>query len=160
MIKIICLCLLLGCQQAGNSGDNSHQLMLSVVEQRKVLNESEIPGADRRILFRIVNNTDKPVIIPGSKTSHGFFPTGYLVRFDKKKKKWVTPSGNSSQLVFSEVAESQADRHVLAPGKSLKFYDTAQSLYVGNHFQKVVYVFWEKQESDPQIIKSEAFVLR
>ncbi len=160
MVKIVFLCLLLSCQHAGGSGGNPRQLMLSVVEQREVENESEIPWADRRVLFSMVNNTSKRVVIPGNKTSHGFFPAGYLVRFDRKKKKWLTPSGSSSRLIFSEIAESQADRYVLEPGQSLRFYDVAQSLYVGDRFQKVVYVFLGRGEREPQIIKSEAFILR
>jgi hypothetical protein len=153
-------CLLISCQPATSNDSRRKQVELTVIGQQKVENESEIPWADRRIMFRMVNNSSKPVILPGSNTSDGFFPTGYLVRFDKRKKEWLTPSGSSSHLTFNEIAETQTDRYVLDPGKALNFYDTGESIHVGERFKKVVYIFVGKESGKPQIIQSETFILQ
>jgi hypothetical protein len=154
------LSLLLSSQLSSNAGDFTRQLKLSILGQKTVQNESEIPWADRRIMFRMVNGTGKLVILPGSKTGSGFFPTGYLVRFDRKKKAWLNPSGSRSQLAYTSVANTQTDRYELKPGESLEFYDMAESIHAGDRFRKLVYVFVEKENSDPQVIQSETFVLR
>jgi hypothetical protein len=158
MIQIF-LCLLLSIQSV-SGGIGSDKPILSVVEQQKVQSEGDLPHADRRIIFRLVNNTNRLMIIPGNKTGDGFFPTGYLTRFDKKKKKWLTPSGSSSNLEFSKISESQPDRYMLEPGKSIDFYDIAESLYVGERFQKVVFIFFGEEKEEPQLIKSMMFVLK
>jgi len=159
MINLVILSMLLSCQLPANTSQMTSQLRISIVGQKTVRNESEIPWADRRIMFRIVNGTDKAVVLPGSKTGDGFFPTGYLVRFDRKKKQWLSPSNSRAKLVYRSVANSQTDRYVLKPGESLDFYDMAESVHAGDRFRKLVYVFFEKESGDPHVVKSEAFVL-
>ena len=160
MINIVILLFLSSFQLTANSGENPRQVRLSIVGQKTVQNESEIPWADRRIMFRIVNSTEKLVILPGSQTGDGFFPTGYLVRFDGKRKDWLTPSGSRSKLAFRSIANTQGDRVMLKPGESLEFYDMAESLYSGDRFRKLVYVFLGSENGDPQVVQSETFILK
>ena len=160
MINVVILLLLSSFQLTANSGESTRQVRLSIVGQKTVKNESEIPWADRRIMFRIINSTEKSVILPGSQTGDGFFPTGYLVRFDRKRKDWLTPSGSRSKLAFRSVANTQADRYMLKPGESLEFYDMAESIYAGDRFRKLVYVFLGTENGDPQVVQSETFVLK
>jgi hypothetical protein len=133
----------------------------SAVKQGKVeMDQGCFDFYSRQITFRVKNQSDKPIYIYGRKSDR-YYPLGYLIQLDREKNQWLNPEYNISPRPYKEfMAQAPvADVYVLPPGKSMKFYDLAKKMYLGNGVKRVIYISFSRDE-EPQMITSEEFILR
>lgn len=134
-------------------------LEFTAVKQHPIADQSCIPPTDRRITFRIRNQSNKAVYIHGRKTTADYIPLGYLMRLDREKNQWVNPEGNTLPIQYKEVEMYATDVYVLPPGRSMAFDKWAELTYVGSKFKQGIYISFSENE-EPQMVTSEEFILR
>jgi len=66
-MKLVLIALLLFNQGGACSQQNSPSICVSVVSQKKFRNRGHHPENNRRVIFRVVNESNKPVVIYGFK---------------------------------------------------------------------------------------------
>lgn len=132
----------------------------SAIKQGKVEEDQGcVPLYSRQIKFRIENQSNQPVYIHGLKTPNGFYPLGYLIRHVEEKNQWLNPNGNTKAQLYKEVEYPAPDVYVLKPGKSMKFNNLAEEMYIGGRLKRVIYISLSRDQ-EPQVITSEEFILR
>ena len=132
---------------------------VSIVRQQKFRNTGHHPENNRRVIFRMVNESTKPVIVYGFQYGSGFDPTGYLIALDKSNGEWAYPTGNNRPVSWSEKSSEFKDRSILQPGKSMTFDAEMSQLEVGGHFKRTAYVAFSDGD-EPCEIRSEEFILK
>ncbi len=134
-------------------------VQLSVVRLQKFRNTGHHPENNRRVIFRLTNQSKIPVLIYGFKYDGGFEPTGYLITVDRSSGEWLYPTNNNRPVSWSETAKEFKDSLVLRPGESMRFTAEMSQLEVGGRFKRTVYVASQKDE-EPMEVRSEEFVLK
>src|SRR5215211_1683443 len=110
-------------------------LRISAVSQRIFRNRGHHPENNRRVVFRMVNESKKPVIVYGFRYEGGFDPTGYLITLDKSTGGWAYPTSDNRAISWSERSREFKSTYVLLPGKSLTFDAEMSVLEAGGYFK-------------------------
>jgi hypothetical protein len=134
-------------------------LRISVVSQRVFRNRGHHPENNRRVVFRMVNESRKPVIIYGFRYQGGFDPTGYLIALDKSTGEWAYPTGDNCPIGWNEESREFKSTYVLLPGKSLNFDAEMSVLETGEQFKRTVYASFSRND-EPCEVQSEEFALK
>jgi hypothetical protein len=132
---------------------------VSIIRQQQFRNTGHHPENNRKVIFRITNNSSKPVIVYGFKYDSGFDPTGYLIVFDPGKSEWVYPTSDNRPVSWNERSNEFKYKYMLRPGRTVTFEAEMSRLEVGGRFKRTVYVAYNDGE-DPMEIKSDEFILR
>lgn len=157
---ILLLTILLSLSPASSCAKQDRSpVRISVVRQQKFRNGGHHPESNRRVTFRMVNGTTKPVIVYGFRYEDGFDPTGYLIVLDKRKGEWTYPTGDNRPVSWNERSGEFKDKYTLLPGKAVTFDAEMSRLEVGEYFKRTVYVAFNDGE-EPCEIRSEEFVLK
>jgi hypothetical protein len=161
MSKCLCTFLLLcNFKVIQAQGKRPRGVIVNVIKQQTVKVETDIPGANRQITFSIENNTDTVIVIPGFRSTAGFFPAGVFVKYDRRRHMWESPFKDNRIPPFAEMSELFPDKYVLSPGAVLTFYDMAQLLDRGLKCRRTIYVFTSSLASEPTMLRSDVFILR
>jgi hypothetical protein len=158
MVLLLSL-LLLFYQAHGWQRPNESAVDFSAVKQGKPVDQGCVPLYSRQITFRIENQSNKTIYIHGLKTKPGFYPLGYLIRLVREGNQWVDAQGNASHRPYKEGGVTTADVYPLPPGRSMKFNNLAEEIYLGSRVKRVIYISFSRDE-EPQTIMSEEFILR
>ena len=134
-------------------------LRISVVSQKVFRNRGHHPENNRRVIFRMVNESGKSVIVYGFRYEGGFDPTGYLIALDKSTGEWAYPTGDNRPISWSEQSREFKSTQVLSPGKSLTFDAEMSVLEAGGSFKRTVYASFRRND-EPCEVRSEEFVLK
>jgi hypothetical protein len=126
---------------------------------QKFRNRGHHPENNRRVIFRLINQSKNPLLIYGFKYDGEFEPTGYLIAFDANRGEWVYPTNDNHPVNWTETAREFKETLVLRPGTSITFTAEMSQLEVGGRFLRTVYIASEKGE-DPVEVRSEQFVLK
>jgi hypothetical protein len=130
-----------------------------VIKQQAFRNRGHHPENNRRVVFRLVNKTSKPVIVYGIKYDDSFDPAGYLVEFSESKNEWVYPNGETSEPSFSGVSSIEKEKYTMKAGRAIEFTAEMSSIQSGKRFRRTAYVVFNDGEP-PMEIKSDTFILR
>jgi len=134
-------------------------LRISAVSQRVFRNRGHHPENNRRVIFRMVNESKKPVTIYGFRYEGGFDPTGYLIALDKSTGEWAYPTGDNRPITWSKQSREFKSTYILAPGKVLTFDAEMSVLEAGGRFKRTVYASFSRND-EPCEVQSEEFVLK
>lgn len=132
---------------------------VAVIRQQKFRNTGHHPENNRKVIFRIVNKSNKPVLVYGFKYDGGFDPTGYLIAFDRNKGEWAYPTSSNRPVSWNERASEFKDKHILRPGQSIAFEAEMSQLEVSVRFKRTIYVAYNDGD-EPTEIKSDEFILK
>ncbi len=91
---------------------------VSVVSQKKFRNRGHHPENNRKVVFRLVNESAKPVIIYGFKYDSGFDPTGYLMILNNSRGEWEYPNPSNRPNTWSEFSPEFKDKRILKSGEA------------------------------------------
>src|SRR5690349_4919307 len=72
------------------------------VGQRKFSNRGHYPDNNRRVVFKMINDSSKPVVVYGFQGDPEFLPAGYLISFDGKTGEWVYPNPQNAATPLKE----------------------------------------------------------
>ena len=134
-------------------------LRISAVSQRVFRNRGHHPENNRRVVFRMVNESKRPMIVYGFRYEDGFDPTGYLIALDKGTGGWAYPTRDNRPIGWSARSSEFKSTYVLLPGKSLTFDAEMSVLEAGGHFKRTVYASFSRDD-EPCEIQSGEFVLK
>ncbi len=132
---------------------------LSVVRLEKLRNTGHHPENNRKVTFRLVNQSRTRIVLFGTKYQGGFEPTGYLITFDRSSGEWLYPTNNSRPVSWSETAREFKDKLILRPGESMRFIAEMSQPEVGGRFKRTVYIALEKDKK-PLEVRSAEFILK
>jgi hypothetical protein len=133
-------------------------IRILVVKQQVVRNRGHHPENNRRVVFRLTNKTNRPVIIYGIKYDGAFDPIGYLIEFSKDKNEWVYPNGETSEPSFGNVSSIEKEKYILKSGGAIQFTAEMSFIQAGRRFKRTVYVAFKDGES-PREVRSDEFIL-
>lgn len=134
-------------------------IRIFVVSQHKFKNRGHHPLHNRRVTFKMVNDSNHRLIVYGRRFDDGFEPTGYIISFDQTTREWSYPNPSNSPITWSERSDGEKEKHVLSPGASITFEAEMSELEVGMRFKRTVYVSL-KEGQEPTEIRGEEFVLK
>lgn len=143
----------------GGTAQERPSVLVSVVRMQKFRNTGHHPENNRRVTFRLVNQSRAPLVVFGFKYDGGFEPTGHVITFDGNRGEWVYPTNDNHPVNWSETAREFKETLVLRPGKSITFAAEMSQLEVGGRFRRTVYIASEKGK-EPVEVRSEQFVLK
>jgi|GEM_PF-3419656 len=143
----------------GGTAQETPPVVISVVRMQKFRNRGHHPENNRRVTFRLSNQSKNTLLVYGFKYDGEFEPTGYLIAFDSDRGEWVYPTSNNRPVEWNETAKESNETIRLRPGDSIKFTAEMSQLEVGGRFKRTVYVAWEKYQK-PIEVRSAEFILR
>lgn len=143
----------------GGPAQERPPVLVTVVRLQKFRNTGHHPENNRRVTFRLVNQSRTPLVVFGFKYDGGFEPTGYIITFDANRGEWVYPTNDNHPVNWSDTAREFKETLVLSPGKSITFTAEMSQLEVGGRFRRTVYIASEKSK-EPAEVRSEQFVLK
>lgn len=158
MIILIILLISFNCN-VGHTKQEQKAVRISIVRQQVFRNRGHHPENNRRVTFRMINETSKPIIVFGFKDDMGFDPTGYLIVLDSSKGEWSYPTGDNLPVRWSERSDLDKGEYVLRPGEAINFIAEMSKFEVGKHFKRTAYVSFNS-DREPSEIKSEEFILK
>lgn len=123
------------------------------------VSESGHPENNRRVIFRVVNKSNRPVVIYGFKYDGEFAPTGYMMALNKDKNSVEYPNPANVPTKWSDASSMMKDKRVLKPGESINIVAELSEFEVGLHFRRTVYAAY-KENDNPCEISGEEFVLK
>jgi len=103
-------------------GQTTLQVSVISIEETKPFPITHLhKTADRKVLFRFFNATNKPIKIFGSEVNQDLQPIRYLLRFDKNSNDWSYPTPSGKPVKWKNVSAIYKRFRVLQPGKFLDF---------------------------------------
>ena len=143
----------------GSVAQENLPIVISVVKIQTVRNRGHHPENNRRVTFRLSNQSKDTLLVYGFKFDGEFDPTGYLISFDSGRGEWVYPTSNNQPVEWNATAKESKETIRVRPGDSIKFTAEMTQQEVGRRFKRTVYVSWEKNQ-EPIEVRSEDFILR
>jgi hypothetical protein len=128
-----------------------------IIGQRAVENIRGNIWANQEIEFRLTNLSECPIFVKGHKTQK-FYPIGFILEFDKKKKIWKSPFNNVIPD-FKDLGFSELDSYEIMPKQSLIFTNVIEDSALKIKYKKVIYVSFSTSESSPKSVESPIFFL-
>jgi hypothetical protein len=111
---------------------------------------------DRKVNFRLNNNSDKPIIVYGTKYEGKLVPGGYFLKYDESFSDWKYPTRDNKPLEWKKVSSSEKDSIVLCAKDYLDFDVLFSSENDRNiRFKITAYVSLEKDGKPIEIISDE-----
>jgi len=154
------LILLLLLKQSGSCPPHElPSVRISAVSQTVFENRGHHPENNRRVVFRLVNESSKPVIVYGFKFDGEFDPAGHMMSVYKKNGEWEYPNPSNRPTPWSEVSPEFKSKRVLKPGKAITFIAEMSIFEVGSHFRRTAYVSFNERDI-PCEVRGEEFVLK
>ena len=130
-----------------------------VVSQTVFENRGHYPMNNRRVVFRLVNESSKPVIVYGFKYDEEFDPTGYMMSMYKENGEWKYPNTSNRPTAWGDVSPEFKSKRALKPGKAITFIAEMSAFEVGSRFRRTAYVSYNKKDI-PCEVRGEDFVLK
>lgn len=158
MSLLLILSLMLGHGPINQKQDQA-SVSIFVVSQRKFNNRGHHPWNNRKVIFKMVNESTKSVTVYGTRFDDGFEPTGYIITFDANTGQWVYPNSDNSPIAWSNRSEFDREKFVLLPGKSLAFEAEMSRAEAGVRFKRTAYISFKEGE-EPIEIRGDEFVLK
>jgi len=146
-------------QAAIDRKQDQPSVRIFVVSQQKFKNRGHHPENNRRVIFKMINESNKPVIVYGLSFEGEFEPTGYIMDFDKSTGKWLYPTPDNRPITWNDISDLEKEKYILQPGKAIKFEAEMSLAEVGKHFRRIVFVSFRERE-EPREIRGEEFVLK
>lgn len=117
---------------------------------------SHLGLVDRKVNFRLTNESDNPIIVYGTKFDEKLVPGAYYLKYDEKSGEWKYPTRDNKPLEWNKVSESEKDSIILCPKQSLD-YDVLFSSETDSkyRFKITAYVSLEKDGKPIEIISDE-----
>lgn len=115
---------------------------------------NDVPAGDRRIIFKIMNRSEKEIVVYGLAYDSTFQPAGFLIPFDDNKEDWNEPprereAGERNSLL-------QKDQRVLQPGESFEFSALLSSTTdMDKKFKRTVYYSLNAGNFQPRLVDVE-----
>jgi hypothetical protein len=158
-MKLLLIFLMLFNQSGTCPRQDNSSVRISVVSQKKFRNRGHHPENNRKVVFRLVNESGRPVFIYGFKYDGGFDPTGYLMSLNNSWGEWEYPNPNNRPNTWNEFAPEFKDKRILKPNESITFNAELSELEVGTHFRRTVYASYNEND-EPCEIRGDEFVLK
>jgi len=137
------------------------QVVISSVEEVKpfpVPHLGEI--RDRNITFKLLNNTEREIIVYGDHEKSGFLnPVRYRLYFNKKTNKWTYPNPENKPLPWKKEHPRYKVEKTLKPGEFLLFSSSFSSESDCGRSYKITVQVKLKKSRKAQEIRSEAIVM-
>lgn len=140
-------------------GQDRPPVRIFVVSQQKFKNRGHHPENDRRVTFKIVNDSNRPVIVYGFQGKEEFLPAGYLIELDENKSEWLYTNPDNAPMPWSKRSDLDKQKHILLPSKSITFEAEMSRVEVGTHFKRTAYVSF-REDQEPMEISGDEFVLK
>ena len=77
--------------------------------------------ADRKVTFKLLNTSQKDIMIFGRNIEEGFNPTRYLLRLNKGQNKWEYPTPSGEPVKWNKVSSESKKVKILKPGEFITF---------------------------------------
>ncbi|MBA2647300.1 MAG: hypothetical protein H0U81_10940 [Pyrinomonadaceae bacterium] len=146
--------------QSGSCPQNeSPSVRISAMSQTVFENRGHHPENNRRVVFRLINESSKPVIVYGFKFDGEFDPTGYMMSVYKENGEWEYPHPSNRPTEWGEVSPELKSKRVLKPGTAITFIAEMSIFEVGSRFRRTVYLPFNERDV-PCEIRGEEFVLK
>lgn len=158
-MKILLVALMLFNQGSLCSKPDLPSIRISVVSQKKFRNRGHHPENNRKVIFRVANESSKPVFIYGFKYDGEFDPTGYMMILNRYKNEREYPNPDNSPTKWSDVSSLEKDKRLLRLGESITTDAEMSELEVGSHFRRTVYASYNEND-EPCEVRGEEFVLK
>jgi len=142
-----------------DNNQDQPSVRIFVVRQQKFKNRGHYPWHNRRVIFKMVNESNKPVIVYGFQGQGEFDPIGYIIRLDESTGKWVYPNPDNAPMPWSARSDLDKHKYILPPGKFITFEAEMSRAEVSMHFKMTAYVSFKENE-EPIEIRGEEFVLK
>lgn len=130
-----------------------------VVRQEAFHNKGHHPENNRRVIFKLVNQTDHPVVVFGMVDGEELFPAGYMLEYCEEDGRWVYPSGDSAPPPWKNGSDVGKDKYVLRPKGAITFEAEMSQAEVGSRFKRSVYIS-VKEDEDPKEVRSDESILK
>lgn len=137
-----------------------HQsVRIFVVSQTNFKNRGHHPLHNRRVIFKMVNESNQAATVYGTKFDDGFEPAGYIISLDENTGQWAYPNPSNSPISWNERSDADREKLTLLPGESITLEAEMSQLEVGMRFKRTAYVSFRGGE-EPHEIRGEEFVLK
>lgn len=111
---------------------------------------------DRKVNYRLTNESNKPIIVYGIKIDGKLLPSGYFLKYDEKSGEWKYPTRDNKPLEWSKRSSSEKETVILCPKESLTFDNLFSSETDSKYrFKITAYVSLEKDSKPIEIISDE-----
>ena len=130
-----------------------------VVSQTVFENRGHHPTNNRRVVFRLFNESNKPVVVYGFKFDGEFDPYGYMMSVYKEHGEWEYPNPSNRPTPWVEVSPEFKSKRVLKPGKAITSIAEMSVFEVGPRFRRTAYVSFNERDA-PCEVRGDEFVLK
>jgi hypothetical protein len=130
-----------------------------VVSQHRFNNRGHHPWNNRRVVFKLVNDGDRPVTVYGTKFDYGFEPTGYMISLNRDTGNWEYPNPDNTPISWGDRSDGEKQTKVLLPGEWVTFVAEMSRFELGMHLKRTVYLS-VKEGEQPLEIRGDEFVLK
>lgn len=115
--------------------------------------------ADRKVTFKLLNNTQYEITVFGSDIEGEFRPIRYLLTFNKKLNDWDYPTQNNRPVPWKEVSQTYKNEKILKPGESITFSSFFSSVSDCGILYKVTAQVKMHKSKKTQEIRSNEFMI-
>jgi hypothetical protein len=158
-MRLFLIALMIFNQDSPCSRQDLPSVRIFVISQKKFRNRGHHPENNRKVIFRVMNGSTKPVIIYGFKYDGDFFPTGYMMVLTRDKNEWRYPNPSNSPTDWSDIPGAEKDKRILRPGESIKVDAEMSEFEAGSRFRRTVYATYN-ENGVPCEVRGEEFVLK
>jgi hypothetical protein len=112
--------------------------------------------ADKKVTFRLLNNTRQEMVVYGSDIEGTLLPIKYLLRFNQKLNRWEYPTRNNKPVPWNEVSPTYKVEKNLKPGEYITFSSFFSSESdCGTRFKITAHVRLNKSKKTREIRSNE-----
>jgi hypothetical protein len=138
---------------------DSPSVRISVISQTRFNNRGHYPWHDRKVVFRLMNVSARPVIVYGFADEDELYPGGYMMVFNRRSRNWEYPNPDNQPTPWAEVSSLEKSKRILRPGETISFVAEMSRFEVGSRFRRTAYVSFNENEV-PCEIRGRPFILR
>lgn len=158
-MKLLLVLFLTLSQGLSDHHEERPSVRIFVVKQQKFKNRGHYPDNNRRVIFKMVNESNKPVVVYGFRDEELFDPAGYIIELKRTTGEWVYPNPDNAPMPWADRSDLDKSKYRLLPGKSITFVAELSMIEVGRHFKRTVYASF-KEDEEPVEIRGQEFCLK
>ncbi len=140
-----------------NSCSLPKAIKFEVVTQRKVENKSNNIWARREIEFRLINVSNCPIFVRGTKADK-FYPLSFTIEFDKRKKQWFHAAWGNKIPEFKNLGVSEPENFLLNPTEILTFTKIMEDSALKHKHKEIIYISLGSADSEVKDLQSPEFL--
>jgi hypothetical protein len=134
---------------------------LSVIRQEKYKGcGSDFIGADMRVIYRLVNYTNRSIYVYGFSSDDLFLPAGYVIKFDQKTHEWQYPTGDNKPISWTDRSSMDKSTRRIEPGKSIEFGACHSTRETNNTFARTIYVSHDPEAEPGELISNPYIIMQ